>query len=129
GRLARRMVGLLLPALLLAMLPAAASAAGHCDGCGCQSKLVRVCRPVHTTRPVETIVWDVVSEEYCLPGRGDPLLPCNDCAARGLDECLDCRQPRSRNRLIRKKRIEHVPTILWVVEYRCDDCAGPPPEM
>jgi hypothetical protein len=102
-------------------------AADCCDSCGCAQELTRVCRPIYTTRRQETTVFDSLREDYCLPRHVKPVLRCRDCreAATACSACQQwCDEPKTRNRLIQKKLVEQVPTILWVTEYRCDDCAG-----
>jgi hypothetical protein len=102
-----------------------------CDTCGCSRPLTRICRPVYTTKREQTSVWDSVCQEYCLPQHVRPVVRCDDCctAPQACEQCQACeKEPRTRNRLIRKQYVERVPTILWVTEYRCDDCAGQHPK-
>ena len=112
---------------LLAVTAGRAVANGPCDHCGCSAMLSRVCRPVYTTKRVESTVWEAVCQEYCVP-RHLPQPKCDDGCTCEQPVCYECQSPgngpKTRNRLIQKPCVKQVPVILWVVEHRCDECAG-----
>ena len=135
----RKMLGMLSAVALAGILVQVAHAGQRCCArCGRQSCVVKVCRPVCTTIPVEITCWDCLREDFCVPHRPT----CGgghqgSCDSGGCDEQSGCGKPdcgacaagrcaevRTRNRLIRKTVVKQIPVVQWVVEYVCNDCCG-----
>jgi hypothetical protein len=109
-----------------------AIAAGPCCAkCGNHENVQCVCRPVYTTKYIEITCWDSACENVCLPSRSRNI---EDCSA--YRAILDFFTPTGRyatdvdktpkfrtcNKLVRKTYLQPVPAVVWVEEYRCQDC-------
>ncbi|MEX2113516.1 MAG: hypothetical protein WD845_10035 [Pirellulales bacterium] len=112
-----------LVALLFALcLSVRASAADCCAHCGCQTSCCKVCRLVPDVKKITTPVYDCECEEFCVPGKSECCVGCDECGCRKLFYTPTCGKVRTRVKLVKTNETTEVKTFKCVVEDLCPQC-------
>ena len=114
-------------ALLLASWALPCLAADDCDrcaGCGCAENCCKVCRCVPSTKKVTKVTYDVECEDFCVPGKSERSLACDECGHKQHIYTPTCAKVHTRRNLIKHETVKEVPTTKWVVETLCHECAA-----
>lgn len=113
---------------LTALAVAPWATAGHpssCHRCGNCCEVKKVCRAVCEYKEVKETRYDVVCEDYCLPGPScceTCQSPCGGCNHQVWH--TSCGKVRTRKKLVKIEETKKVPVTKCVVEYLCTRCCG-----
>ena len=110
-----------LPLVLCFVRPAAAG--DCCCHCGCQSNCSKVCRLVCEVTKVSKPVYDCECEDFCVPGKSDCCVVCDECGNRKKVYTPTCGQVRTRTKLVKHVETKEVKTYKCVVVDLCPACA------
>jgi hypothetical protein len=83
----------------------------HCDNCGCQSHVRRICVAVCDAEVVKKVKWGCQCTEICIPG--PTRAGCHQPA---------CGHVRIVKQLVKKEVTEELPVCKWVVTHVCESC-------
>lgn len=113
-----------LAAAFVALVASPALAGEHCQHCGCCQDVVAVCRPSCDKKEVTETVYEVVCEDFCVPGCSHARKCETDCG-----ECVtvwepSCGRVRTRQKLVKKEIKHFVPVTKCTVVYLCPKCCG-----
>jgi hypothetical protein len=95
----------------------------HCDRCGCAAPCRKVCRCVDDVKKVPKITYSCKCEDFCVPGRSEHCVVCDDCGHKQHIYTPTCAEVRTRTKLVKHETVKEVPSHKWVVETLCDACA------
>jgi hypothetical protein len=118
------MRSLLLCAVALTWYQSSAVYAGCCSHCGCNDdSCCKVCCLVPEVKKVTKPVYDCECEDFCVPGKSDCCIGCDECGRRKLIYTPTCGCVRTRVKLIKKNETKEVKTFKCVVVDMCAKCA------
>lgn len=96
----------------------------RCEGCGCAANCCKVCRCVPSTKKVTKVTYSVECEDFCVPGKSDRSVACDECGHKKHVYTPTCAQVHTRRNLIKHETVKEVPTTKWVVENLCHECVA-----
>jgi hypothetical protein len=104
----------------------------HCARCGCVAVTTKICRPVVEIEKKSKTVYEVESEEFCVPGpstRCGRDCTCHACRLHGATYGWQpgCGTVRTRCILKKSSVEEEVPNYRWEIVDLCAACAGSNP--
>jgi hypothetical protein len=94
-----------------------------CDRCGCADQCRKVCRCVDDVKKVPKVTYSCQCEDFCVPGRSEHCVVCDDCGHKQHIYTPTCAQVRTRTKLVKHETVQEVPSHKWVVESLCNACA------
>lgn len=119
------MRSLLLVAVALACCQSSAVYAGCCSHCGCNDdSCCKVCCLVPEVKKVTKPVYDCECEDFCVPGKSECCVGCDECGHRKLFYTPTCGCVRTRVKLVKKSETKEVKTFKCVVVDMCAKCAS-----
>jgi hypothetical protein len=113
-----------LTVVLCACAAAVAWAGDCCQRCGCSCACNKVCRVVCEVKKVPKTEYDCECEEFCVPGKSERCVTCDECGHRKCVYTPVCGHVRTRRKLVTKHTTEEKVTYKWIVEDLCCNCAG-----
>ncbi len=114
----------LLLAVALACSEWSAVYADCCSHCGCNdNSCCKVCCLVPEVKKVTKPVYDCECEDFCVPGKSECCVGCDECGNRKLIYTPTCGRVRTRAKLVKKTETKEVKTFKCVVVDMCARCA------
>jgi hypothetical protein len=108
----------------LLLLAASTSArANCCDHCHSHNNCCKVCRLVCETKTVSKPEYECECEDFCLPGKSECCVTCDECGNKKKVYTPTCGCIRTRVKLIKKEKKEEVKVYKCVVENLCPSCS------
>jgi len=104
-------------------LSSAAIAGDCCAHCGCQTSCNKVCRLVPVVKRVTEPVYDCDCYEFCVPGKSDCCVGCDECGRRKLIYTPTCGCVRTGVRLVKKMETKEIKTYRCELVDLCSHCA------
>ena len=95
-----------------------------CDHCGCSHDCCKVCRCVPDVKKVTKTEYSCECEDFCVPGKSDHCVVCDDCGKRQHIYTPTCATVRTRKKLVKHETTSEVMKYKWVVENLCPHCAA-----
>ncbi len=107
----------------LLLLASTIARADCCDHCHCDNNCCKVCRLVCETKTVVKPEYDCECEDFCVPGKSECCVVCDECGNKKKVFTPTCGCVRTRVKLVKKEKKEQVTVYKCVVENLCPGCS------